>query len=495
MLKLCFYQRLALSLVAVFIFILVGFVYLSSHSQISLQKHTEQALHVNLAQHLVTDNPLLSQGVTNYSSLENLFHTQMVLGPSFEFYFIDPSGTIITFSGDPTTIVQPKIDMSAIEAMLLPLPNLPIFGTDPKQNHNKKIFSVAPVYNDIGLQGYIYVIIGGAKYDTLSAQLSVHHTMQSSFYIAIGSIVFLLFALLILFKFFTTPLKLLSQDMQAIRADGFNLANSRIQLKSWREDSFNEVQQLGFSFNAMVSHIQQQMQQLTHIDEQRKHLLTDISHDLRTPLANLQGYIETLSIQYTQLDDSQRQTFIDISLKNLRNLKHLIDQIFELAYLESGHIKLNNETFSITELLHDVVAKFAIKADLAMVTLNIDVAHETVLVHSDLEKIERILTNLIDNAIRHTPPGAEVCLKTERRDQQILIFVCDTGVGIAAEDLPNIFTARYQGSNQQHDKQSHGGLGLAICAQLVSKLGSKLHAKSQIGQGAEFSFALQQVHL
>lgn len=385
--------------------------------------------------------------------------------------------------------------MQPIQEILQPHAPLPIYGTDPKQQQANKIFSVAPVFNDAGLQGYVYVIIGGAKYDSLSAKLSVHHTMQSSFYIAIGSIVFLLFALLILFKFFTTPLKLLSQDMQTIRAEGFNLANSRIALKPWREDSFNEVQQLGFSFNAMVTHIQNQMQQLTHIDEQRKHLLTDISHDLRTPLANLQGYIETLSLQYSQLDDTQRQTFIDISLKNLRNMKHLIDQIFELAYLESGHIKLNNETFSITELLHDVVAKFAIKAEQANVILNIDVAHEVLLVNSDVEKIERVLTNLIDNAIRHTPEEGEVCLKTSVQDQQITILVCDTGVGIAIEDLEHIFTPRYQGSNQQVDQQSHGGLGLAICAQLVGKLGSQLNAQSQLGHGAQFSFALSQVHL
>ena len=495
MLKLCFYQRLALSLVAGFVLMLIGFLYLSSQSQVTLQKHTEQALHRNLAQHLVTDNPLLSQGVTDYASLQNLFHTQMVLGPSFEFYFIDPNGVIITFSGDTDTILQRRIDMLAIQTMLNPQAELPIYGTDPKQSEATKIFSVAPVYDNAGLQGYVYVIIGGAKYDSLSAKLSVHHTMQSSFYIAIGSILFLLFALLILFKFFTTPLKLLSQDMQTIRADGFNLANSRIALKPWREDSFNEVQQLGFSFNAMVKHIQYQMQQLTHIDEQRKHLLTDISHDLRTPLANLQGYIETLSLQYPQLDDTQRQTFIDISLKNLRNMKHLIDQIFELAYLESGHIKLNNEVFSITELLHDVVAKFAIKAEQAKVILNIDVAHQVLLVDSDVEKIERVLTNLIDNAIRHTPPDGQVCLKTHIDQQQIIIAVCDTGVGIDPEDLPHIFTARYQGSNQQSDQQTHGGLGLAICAQLIAKLGSELNVESKVGQGAQFSFALTQVHL
>ena len=135
------------------------------------------------------------------------------------------------------------------------------------------------------------------------------------------------------------------------------------------------------------------------------------------------------------------------------------------------------------------------KAEQANVILNIDVAHEVLLVNSDVEKIERVLTNLIDNAIRHTPEEGEVCLKTSVQDQQITILVCDTGVGIAIEDLEHIFTPRYQGSNQQVDQQSHGGLGLAICAQLVGKLGSQLNAQSQLGHGAQFSFALSQVHL
>lgn len=495
MLKLCFYQRLALSLVAGFVLMLIGFLYLSGQSQVTMQKHTEQALHINLAKYLVADNPLLSQGVSDYDSLQKMFHTQMVLGPSFEFYFINPEGKILTYSSPSADIIQSHIALTPIKEMLSGNPNLPVYGTDPKQAGATKIFSVAPVYNNDGLQGYVYVIIGGAKYDSLTEQLSGAHTMQSSFYIAIGSIVFLLFVLLILFKAFTHPLKLLSLDMQTIRADGFNLANSDIELKAWREDSFNEVQQLGFSFNAMVSHIQQQMQQLTTIDEQRRHLLTDISHDLRTPLANLQGYIETLSIQYPNLDDSQRLEFIHISLKNLRNLKHLIDQIFELAYLESGHIKMNNETFSITELLHDVMAKFAIKAERVKVTLHIDVPHEALFVHGDVEKIERVLTNLIDNAMRHTPPDGEVRLKAHRIGQDINIAVCDTGVGIAEADLAHIFTPRYQASNQQSDQHSHGGLGLAICAQLVQRFHSTLKVDSTLGKGSHFSFELNQVEL
>lgn len=491
MIKLCFYQRLAISLVAGFIIILAVFVWLSGLSQNTMQKLAEQTLHLDLATHLAQDNPLLAEGVTDYAALENLFHTQMVLGPSFEFYFISPTGEVLTYSGDMADIHTMQIELAPIQALLGPSPQLPIYGIDPKGIDTNKIFSVAPVNNANGLQGYLYVIIGGVEYDTVWANITSNHAMRSVLIASIAAIVFLLFALLLLFKFFTLPLKELSNDMLKVREYEFDLDQVCIEKKAWVANSHNEVQQLGFSFNAMLDHIEKQMVVLQANDASRKQLLADISHDLRTPLANLQGYIETLSIQHEQLTPAQQKSFIQISLKNLRNLKHLIDQIFELAYLEGGHVRLQHESFSISELLHDVLAKFAIKAEQENVILRIEMPEEHLYVKSDLEKVERVLTNLIDNAIRHTKENGEVCLEAKINKQgSVIIAVCDNGIGIAKSELDAIFTPRYQASNTQTDQQKHVGLGLSICQQLVFKLGSQLQVESELGKGTHFSFVL-----
>src|SRR5690606_15363707 len=135
--------------------------------------------------------------------------------------------------------------------------------------------------------------------------------------------------------------------------------------------SNNEIQQLGSAFLAMLTRIQQQFSQLQQIDNQRRTLLADLSHDLRTPLASLQGYIETLAINASNLSEQERQRFTEICLKNAQDLKRLIDQIFELVYLEGGQVTLNQESFPLGELLHDVVAKFALKTRAKQIQLQI----------------------------------------------------------------------------------------------------------------------------
>lgn len=488
--RLCFYQRLAASLVAVFFAVICLFVLASSYLQESLKHEGEQRLHLDLAKHLAHDNPLLKTGVYDYDALKNLFHTLMVLGPSFEFYFLDPDGNILTHSAEKGKIVRSRVELDEINEILLDNNNLPIYGTDPKSASGTKIFSVSPVYNQEQLQGYLYVIIGGAQYDSIIGGMNINSNIQQFLLIIVAATLFLLLALMLLFRVFTIPLKRLSDDMDLFRKHGFSLEESGVTLLPWKNDSRNEVQRLGYSFNEMLKHIDTQLLQLKATDSQRRALLTDLSHDLRTPLASLQGYVETLAIKGESLSASERQQFIDISLKNLRNLKRLIDQIFELAYLEGGQIKLKQENFLLTELLHDIVAKFKIKAEEKSLNLKVTANTINVYVNADIEKLERVLSNLIENAIRHTPSDGTIELIVEQDQHQAKLQVRDTGVGIAEDELPFIFDARYQASNTKPDNLKHTGLGLAISRQLVSVLGSDLTVTSELNQGTCFAFEL-----
>lgn len=490
--QLCFYQRLSVSLVAVFFCVITLFVTASSYLQESMTHEGEQRLHLQLAGHLVNDNPLLKTGVYDYDALKNLFHTLMVLGPSFEFYFVDPQGQILTYSADIGEVLVDKIDLNPVTALLSDDSSLPLYGTDPKSESRDKIFSAAPVYNNDQLQGYLYVIIGGAQYDSVVDSLEKNKGIQQFAMVIGAGTLFLFFALMLLFRVFTLPLKRLSDDMDYFRQSGFNLQKSGVTLLPWKNDSRNEVQRLGHSFNEMLKHIDLQWQQIKSTDAQRRSLLTDLSHDLRTPLANLQGYVETLAIKGENLEPAERQRFIDISLKNLCNLKRLIDQIFELAYLESGHVRLKKENFLLTELLHDIAAKFNIKAAEKNITLEVHAQQINAYVTADIEKLERVLTNLLENAIRHTPQNGNIDIKVTLLEGQIQVSVIDTGIGIAKEELAFIFDARYQASNTERDATSHVGLGLAISQKLVALLGSTLDVSSELGNGTTFSFRLSQ---
>ena len=352
--KLSLYHRLSLSLLVVFIAIISVFYIWAQQLEQKTRYESEQNLHLSLAASLARDNPLLQQGVYDHKALENLFHTLMVMGPAFEFYFVDPEGEIITHSIAPTLIKRTKIDLLPLVQLTQNQASLPIYGDDPQHVSRKKIFSAAPVFNGNSLQGYLYVIVAGKRYETAFNRLQSSRQTELSIMAMCGAMLFLFVVMLGIFAYFTRPLRRLSKDITALRAVGFD--NSKVNLAKWMPNSRNEVHQLGEAFEQMVKQINQQFDMLQKNDEHRRELLADISHDLRTPLSSLQGYIETLELNNDRVTKEQRQKYVEIALKNAQQLKGLIDQIFELAHLESGQVSLNLEAFNLAELLYDVVA-------------------------------------------------------------------------------------------------------------------------------------------
>jgi signal transduction histidine kinase len=504
--RLSLYQRLAISVSAAFI-VIAYLLLLWSTSLADHAKHqAEQKLHLQLAKHLASDNPLLQDGVYDKAALENLFHTLMLLGPAFEFYFVDPAGNILTYSADDKKIKRNTIDLAPLVALIASPKSLPIYGDDPRHNSRKKIFSVAPIYthnittgkqtnsqviaND-NLQGYLYVIIGGEIYDSIFSRVKTDQQLQQNGVFLFAALLLLLLLLLVIFRFFTHPIRQLVNEMEAVKAKNFN--REQVTLTHWQHSDSNEVHLLGQTFNEMVEQINNQLQQLTNNEQIRKELLAHLSHDLRTPLAAMQGYIETIAIKGDTLESTDRQQYINIVLRNAKQLKLLIDQIFELAHLEDGQVSVTLETFPIGELIIDIVAKFALKAKDKNIKLSVHPKQCMFLVYSDIAKLERILSNLIDNALRHTPKDGAITIDVEQQGEKIKVSVIDTGSGISKKDIAYIFDARYRASNATGDQKRHVGLGLAISKKLSLLLNSELNVVSELGKGSQFSFSLQTV--
>lgn len=482
------YKRLALSVTLAFALMLYVVYYWSS----SLAQHAtfqaEQNLHVELAQHLADDNPLLQDGVYDKKALENLFHTLMLLGPAFEFYYLDPAGKILTYSADATKIKREFVDLAPINAFIAAPKNMPIFGDDPRHTSRQKIFSVAPIYQGQTLQGYLYVIIGGEIYDSIFLDAKQDQQLLRQITWVVASLSLLLVMLLVLFRYFTSPIRALAYDMKRVKANHFNIEH--ISLSRWQNDAHNEVAQLGCAFVDMVKQINQQIEQLNHNDKVRRELLAHLSHDLRTPLSAMQGYIEILALKNESLTLTEREQHIKTVMRNAQQLKILIDQIFELAHLEDGQVTVNVESFVIGELVHDIIAKFSLKAEQQGITLKLLPQHLQQVVHSDIAKLERILSNLIDNALRHTPKGGHIILEITAKANRLAISVTDSGSGINAKELAYIFDARYRASNARGEKHQHAGLGLAISKRLSHILKGELTVESELGHGCKFSLNL-----
>ena len=470
--RLSLYQKLAVSLAVIFCFICALVYSWSKQLELNSKHHGEQNLHLALAEHLVQDNPLIKEGVYDYEALENLFHTLMLLGPAFEFYFVDENGKILTYSAEPGKVKRTHINLTPLKHLIANPSATPVYGDNPRNPDQQKIFSVAPVFNNNTLQGYLYVIIGGEAYDTSLNHIKSNDSLLLAAIWLGSALVFLFIAMLILLRFFTNPIQRLAKDVSKIEAANYSLNDTKLSIYSTQKS--NEVHSLSQTIQAMLTRINEQFKALEQGDKQRKELLTHLSHDLRTPLASLQGFLEVLNQSGDKLSAQEQQEYLQVSLNNCGQLKQLIEQIFELAHLENGEISINKETFNLGELIYDCIAKFSLAVEKKGINLSVDPEICDFPVIADIAKLERVLSNLIDNAIRHTPRDGSIAVRVKRgNDNQLFVQVSDTGVGIKHEELNAIFDPHYQASNSNKAGRQQGGLGLAICRGLLKLMDSK----------------------
>lgn len=235
-----------------------------------------------------------------------------------------------------------------------------------------------------------------------------------------------------------------------------------------------EVRALAHAFNAMAGRLQVN-------DEQRRHLLAEVTHDLRTPLTIIQGQLEGLLDGVYPRDEA----YLNAILDETHLLSRLIDDLRTLALAEGGALPLRREPADLASLAGEAVAAFQPQAEQTGVTLALEISPDLPELELDPVRIREVLTNLMANALRYTPPEGKVCLRCERHDGEVVVSVSDTGAGIPPADLPHIFDRFYKSPD------SHGaGLGLAIARNLVTAHGGHISASSEPGQGTTIRFTL-----
>lgn len=490
-----FYSKLSLGLVISFIVMGIILLVLAQYLTRSYQNEIEQKLHYQLAEHVVHDNELLKNGEIDNVALKNAFHSMMILGPSFEFYILGPQGQVKTYSAEPQRIKKQVVDIKPIQAFLSNQSNLPILGEDPRSEDTHKIFSAAPIFENIQgkevLQAYLYIIIGGEIYDGIVDLLQQSHILSLAAWSLVLAMLFGLVIILILFALLTRPLRRLTQDMQQLRQKGFE--PGQLPLSQWQQNSADEIERLGSTFNEMAKTLNVQYQKVKNTDELRRELISYVSHDLRTPLASLQGYLETWHLKNKELTPQESEELINIAMKNAQHMSRLIEQLFELAHLDSETVILYTEPVCIAEFAQDVLQKMALEASKQQISLNIEPKDSSIMVMANIEKLENVITNIIDNALRHCEAGDSINIEvlSSKIAGHFSVSIKDTGLGIAEKDLPFIFDAHFKASNSVCGKGRNSGLGLAISKRIIELHGSELNVISVLGEGTQFSFELR----
>jgi signal transduction histidine kinase len=233
------------------------------------------------------------------------------------------------------------------------------------------------------------------------------------------------------------------------------------------EKGYREVRSLSRAFNNMAS-------RLSTIDEQRRRLLSDITHELRSPITVLKGNLEGMLDGVYPANEANLRSLLEET--NL--LRRLVDDLRILALAESGALQLQKEQTDLAALAGETLAAFQSQADAAEVSLALEAAEHLPELDLDPGRIRQVLANLLTNALRYTPAGGTITLRYRRSDGRTELEVQDTGPGIAAEDLPHIFERFYKSAD------SGGmGLGLAIAKHLVEAHGGTITALSAPGQG------------
>ncbi len=482
------YGKFAAVLLVLFCSIGVLYILLTLFTTQMYLQEVNQKFNRTLARHLVTDKILMTEGQVNQEALNDIFHMLMVINPNIEIYLLDPNGTILAFSAPPERVKRSNISLEPVKSFLKETEAFPIFGEDPRNVNRKKVFSVSPIPLDGKPEGYLYIVLGGEEYDSAVDMLQGSYILRLSLWAALAGLLFALLAGLLLFKLLTRRVRQLASTMEAFAKSDFS---EQVPLPHGVEAPSrdrDEIDRLGTTFNRMAHRLLQQVTKLKQTDALRRELVANVSHDLRTPLASLHGYLETLLIKEGKLTAREQRHFLDIAVKQSERLRRLVEELFELAKLDSHETPVRCEPFSLGELVQDVVQKFHLAAEKQQIRLQTDFRTDLPFVWADIGLIERALENLIQNALRYTSAGGTVTVALTHEENKLTVQIADTGCGISEQDLPHIFDRFYR--VERHQRSEGAGLGLAITKRILELHGSTIEAQSTLKSGTTIGFQL-----
>lgn len=254
-------------------------------------------------------------------------------------------------------------------------------------------------------------------------------------------------------------------------------------------DGPDELAGLARDFNLMTERLEDAARTRQELEEARRHLFAAISHDLRTPLASIRAMVEAID-DGVVTDAKTTRRYVRTILGEVQRLSGLIDDLFELSRLDAGVLALHVEPGSLRDLVSDTLEALQPQAAEKRLRLHGQVDDTLPPVPMDAARVQRVLFNLVQNAIRHTPPDGTILLEAQEEPDAVRVDVVDSGEGVAPDDLPHIFERFYRGEKARVRGQGGAGLGLAIAKGLVEAHGGRIWAQSVPGRGARFSFVL-----
>jgi signal transduction histidine kinase len=455
-----------------------------------------------LARVVMQHEDLLDQRQRNPEDFAAFLRNLMLYEPDSQLYLLAADGTVLASTGQTRLAPGFKVSLAAVqqaaEAAARGNRRLAayVMGDDPEYMNADavvaaRVLQQAVIRPSQSAAGYLYLVcrkpgLPASRWEILRSSLASPALASS---LAVVLLATALGAWIIVAV--TRPLRVLSDEVARAERTGFTATAVAPSAGPHTDDEFGRLRS---GFHALLATLRRQWDELRRLDHFRRESVSNLSHDLRSPLTATVACLETLETRWA--DDPARaddRRLVEVALRNTRNAAGLVRSLGDLALLDEPQFKLHLTRLDLGEVLDDITLRFAERAAQQGVALRFEQQGATPPVAEvDVELFERAVANLLDNALKFTPPGAAIVLAAVARPGAVWVSVVDQGRGIAAHDLPHLFDRHYQSRDSVAPASSEEGkgLGLAIVKRIVDLHGGEVAVFSEPGQGCTVQMKL-----
>ncbi len=439
-----------------------------------------QLLNRDVAAHIAKfTSPFTTSGI-NKQKADSVFQDAMVLSPTVEVYFLDTTGKVVYFHSSEKEIKEWQVGLAPIQQYIASNGADFLKGIDPKDPDHPKIFSAAEVPGPQGSLGYIYVILDSKKSQSIIGMISGSHIMNL---LAEAFVVIILLSFLFSFIYLKRTSKNYQRMINVLQRFENGDYEARFDIKPG-----DELEPVTNAFNKMANLLASSINKLTRSEQERKNFIATISHDLRTPLSIARGYTETLLLKKGTTTPDEQEHYSKLILNKIFQIEHLANQLFELSKMDAVEFRAKLEPFVLSEVVHGAIDTFQPKASAKKIGLTYSGPNNMVWIKADVALIERVVQNLVDNAIKNTPEAGTIQVSMAVDSSRASLRIENSGKPLSPDLL--------QWVNHVGDeipsaaKRPHkSGLGLMIVERVLRLHHTSLRAFTESGKNV-FCFDL-----
>ena len=422
--------------------------------------------------------------------------------PDAQLYLLDVDGTVLATSGDMSLPPGFKVALAPVQEAAAH-PDMPyVMGDDPQRMDADAVIAARVLHRPViragpAVAGYLYLVCHKRTLPRNPWPVLNTSFAKPALAAVVGVVVLATLAAWWVIATVTRPLRELSEAVAAVSREG--LDGGVPPAVAWpAAGGRDEFGQLAAGFRAMLGTLRQQCEALRRADHLRREGVSNLSHDLRSPLTATAACLETLDGRWAGEPSREGdRRLVEVALRNTRNAARLVQSLGDLAQLDEPAFRLQAQVMDARELLDDIAMRFGERARQQGIELRAEQGAEAVedapYAAMDIELFERAVANLVDNALKFCRRGDRIRLSALRAGDRVLVTVADSGPGIAAQDLPHLFDRHYQSWHSVAPATGEGGkgLGLAIVKRIVELHGGEVTVRSEAGTGTAVTLSLQ----